>query len=78
MLGEAIKDAKSFGWKTPEEKLDHDWTEMVTAIQNHIGSLNWGYRVSLRDKKVRQHLTRSDIIVLCFKENIKRHLCSHM
>jgi thioredoxin reductase (NADPH) len=47
-----MKDAKSFGWKTPEEKFDHDWTQMVTAIQDHIVSLNWGYRVSLRDKKV--------------------------
>lgn len=25
---------------------------MVEAIQNYIGSLNWGYRVSLREKTV--------------------------
>lgn len=25
---------------------------MVEAIQSHIGSLNWGYRVALREKKV--------------------------
>ena len=25
---------------------------MVEAIQAHIGSLNWGYRVALREKKV--------------------------
>lgn len=25
---------------------------MVEGIQNHIGSLNWGYRVALREKKV--------------------------
>lgn len=25
---------------------------MKTAINNYIGSLNWGYRVSLRDKNV--------------------------
>lgn len=25
---------------------------MVEAIQNYIGSLNWGYRVSLREKSV--------------------------
>ena len=25
---------------------------MVEAVQNHIGGLNWGYRVALRDKQV--------------------------
>lgn len=25
---------------------------MKEAINNYIGSLNWGYRVALRDKKV--------------------------
>lgn len=25
---------------------------MVEGIQAHIGSLNWGYRVALREKKV--------------------------
>ena len=25
----------------------------MDAIQNHIGSLNWGYRVALRDKGVK-------------------------
>lgn len=25
---------------------------MVTAVQDHIGGLNFGYRVALRDKKV--------------------------
>lgn len=30
----------------------HNWETMVEAIQNYIGSLNWGYRVSLREKTV--------------------------
>ena len=25
---------------------------MVQEVQNHIGSLNWGYRVALREKNV--------------------------
>lgn len=25
---------------------------MKTAVNNYIGSLNWGYRVALRDKNV--------------------------
>ncbi|OON20381.1 thioredoxin and glutathione reductase [Opisthorchis viverrini] len=30
----------------------HDWGKMVEAIQNHIHSLNWGYRVVLRENAV--------------------------
>uniref|UniRef100_A0A3Q4HCF7 Thioredoxin reductase 3 n=1 Tax=Neolamprologus brichardi TaxID=32507 RepID=A0A3Q4HCF7_NEOBR len=30
----------------------HNWDTMKTAVNNYIGSLNWGYRVSLRDKNV--------------------------
>lgn len=30
----------------------HNWNTMVEGIQAHIGSLNWGYRVALREKKV--------------------------
>lgn len=31
----------------------HNWHTMKEAIQNYIGSLNWGYRVALRDKDVK-------------------------
>lgn len=48
---EDLKDSREFGWQTPEG-ITHDWNKMVEGIQNHIGSLNWGYRVALRDKKV--------------------------
>lgn len=51
LLGEALKDSKEFGWKTPDN-IQHDWETMKNAIQDYIGSLNWGYRVQLRDKKV--------------------------
>lgn len=30
----------------------HNWETMKMAVNNYIGSLNWGYRVALRDKKV--------------------------
>uniref|UniRef100_A0A4W6FHT9 thioredoxin-disulfide reductase (NADPH) n=1 Tax=Lates calcarifer TaxID=8187 RepID=A0A4W6FHT9_LATCA len=30
----------------------HNWETMRTAVNNYIGSLNWGYRVALRDKNV--------------------------
>ncbi|XP_076068724.1 thioredoxin reductase 1 [Oratosquilla oratoria] len=51
ILGHDNKDSKEFGWVLPEE-ITHNWGKMVESIQNHIGSLNWGYRVALRDKKV--------------------------
>jgi len=52
LLGEAVKDAQTFGWELEPEKIQHSWTKMVEQIQNHIGALNWGYRVALREKKV--------------------------
>lgn len=51
LLGHNFTDAKAFGWQVPD-KVNHDWETMRNAIQDHIGSLNWGYRVQLRDKKV--------------------------
>jgi len=52
LLGEAVKDAKSFGWEIEAEKVQHNWAKMVEEVQNHIGALNWGYRVALREKGV--------------------------
>jgi len=52
-LGESIKDAEKFGWKVKEENVSHDWDAMVGAVQDYIGSLNWGYKVELRDKNVK-------------------------
>lgn len=51
ILGQSIDDSKKFGWNLPENA-SHDWNTMVQGIQDHIGSLNWGYRVALREKKV--------------------------
>ena len=33
--------------------VEHDWEKLVGGVQDHIGSLNWGYRVQLRDKNVK-------------------------
>ena len=52
LLGRAIQDAKSFGWQVSED-VQHKWEVLVEAIQNHIKSLNWGYRVSLQEKNVK-------------------------
>ncbi|XP_060050307.1 thioredoxin reductase 1, cytoplasmic isoform X4 [Erinaceus europaeus] len=51
LLGQALKDSRDYGWNV-NEKVKHDWEKMTEAVQNHIGSLNWGYRVALREKRV--------------------------
>jgi len=51
LLGEGMHDAKEYGWAVPD-KVAHNWNKLIEAIQDHIGSLNWGYRTSLREKKV--------------------------
>lgn len=35
-----------------ELRKSFDWNELVNSVQNHIGSLNFGYRVQLRSKNV--------------------------
>ncbi|XP_018900294.1 thioredoxin reductase 1, mitochondrial isoform X2 [Bemisia tabaci] len=53
LLGEAIHDAKAYGWQIPDpEAIKIDWEAIKTAVQNHVKSVNWVTRVMLRDKKV--------------------------
>merc|ERR1712142_153962 len=52
LLGEAVQDAKSFGWDVDKTQVNHNWGKMVEEIQAHIGGLNWGYKVALREKEV--------------------------
>ena len=49
LLGEALHaDAPAYGWVLGSQPITHDWSKLVTAVQDHIASLNFGYRVSLR------------------------------
>lgn len=51
LLGEAINDARSYGWQLPDaENIKHEWGALKEAVQNHIKSVNWVTRVELRDK----------------------------
>jgi thioredoxin reductase (NADPH) len=53
LFGEAIQhDAAHYGWQIPQDQVKHSWSKMVDAVQDYIGSLNWGYKNELRDKKV--------------------------
>lgn len=60
LLGECISDSEEFGWTTGGKK--HDWGKMVQSIQDHIGSLNFGYRVALRNKNV-QYINNYGVFV---------------
>ncbi|GBG90596.1 hypothetical protein CBR_g50939 [Chara braunii] len=50
LLGETLVDAEEAGWKVKVG--GHDWGKMVQVVQDYIGSLNWGYRIALRDEKI--------------------------
>ncbi|VDM94917.1 unnamed protein product [Thelazia callipaeda] len=52
LLGEYIEDAKKYGWEIPEGEKVLNWDKLKNAVQDHIASLNWGYRVQLREKSV--------------------------
>nr|XP_033782285.1 thioredoxin reductase 3 [Geotrypetes seraphini] len=52
LLGQALKDSTKFGWEY-HEQVQHNWIIMRDKIQDYINSLNWGYRVALRDKKIK-------------------------
>ena len=51
-IGHALDDARQYGWDFSQE-VTHNWSKMVENVQAHVGSLNWGYRVALRDKNVK-------------------------
>ena len=50
-LKEAILDAESYGWNVSTH-LEHKWSRMVNSVQDHIASLNFGYRTELRSANV--------------------------
>lgn len=52
ILGHGLKDSTFYGWDVAE-RAEHSWKTMVGNIQDHIGSLNWGYRQALADKGVK-------------------------
>ncbi|KAL3189523.1 hypothetical protein MRX96_002827 [Rhipicephalus microplus] len=50
LLGQGIKDSTSFGWEMQDVKFK--WETMRGNIRDYIASLNWKYRVSLREAGV--------------------------
>ncbi|KRX95068.1 Thioredoxin reductase 2, mitochondrial, partial [Trichinella pseudospiralis] len=53
LIGQAIRDAKSFGWNVASEsKILFNWDNLRVNVQKHIRSLNWGYRVQMNQNSV--------------------------
>ncbi|XP_077268268.1 thioredoxin reductase 1 isoform X2 [Temnothorax americanus] len=52
LLGEAIREAATFGWQLDPKTVKIDWEALRTSVQNHVKSVNWVTRVELRTKKV--------------------------
>ncbi|XP_053318728.1 thioredoxin reductase 1, cytoplasmic [Spea bombifrons] len=53
LMRQALKDSHKYGWQVDANTVQHSWEAMTDSIQNYIGSLNWNYRVSLMENKVK-------------------------
>ncbi|XP_065205139.1 thioredoxin reductase 2, mitochondrial isoform X2 [Planococcus citri] len=53
LLGEAVKHAEAFGWQIDSSNIKIDWGKLVQAVQDHIKSVNWTTKVSLKENKVK-------------------------
>jgi len=53
LLNESVQtDAKPFGVSVPPTTTTHSWSDLRQSVQNHIRSLDFKYRVALREKNV--------------------------
>ncbi|CAH8442313.1 unnamed protein product [Heterobilharzia americana] len=52
LISHSLEDAHHFGWNVDKSNISHNWSTMIEGVQSHIGSLNWGYKVTLRDNQV--------------------------
>ena len=54
LLGRVLADdAPAFGWAAADAAATHDWPTLVQSVQDHVKSLNWGYRSTLQKAGVR-------------------------
>jgi len=52
IIGNTIhNDAEKFGWKLTG--VEHNWDALRTTVQNHVKSLNFGYKSGLRSNNVK-------------------------
>ncbi|XP_014246375.1 thioredoxin reductase 1, mitochondrial isoform X2 [Cimex lectularius] len=80
LLGEAVHDAKTFGWELPElSTVKINWGALIQSVQNHVKSVNWVTRVLLRDKKIdyinaHGHLADPHTVVAVLKDGSEKAL----
>ncbi|KAJ5080331.1 thioredoxin reductase 1 cytoplasmic [Anaeramoeba ignava] len=51
-IKELMDFSESYGWNFDKSSLKMDWKTLVGNVQDHIHSLNWGYKTKLRDKNI--------------------------
>lgn len=51
LLGHSLQEARDFGWEFDKD-VKHNWETLKNGIQDHIASLNWGYKTQLRSAKI--------------------------
>jgi len=52
LLGELKHDTEECGWGI-DSTAGHNWDKMIKNVNNHVKSLNWGYKVSLLENEVK-------------------------
>lgn len=52
LMAEYGHDGKFFGWEDVTGSRKFSWPKLVEGVQNHIASINFGYKVQLREKSV--------------------------
>ena len=51
LLGDMRKDQQAAGWDIPEN-VSYNWEAGIHAVNLHIRSINWGYKIQLGEKKI--------------------------
>lgn len=46
----SFQHAEAFGWEIDSSNLKINWSKLVQAVQDHIKSVNWTTKVSLKEK----------------------------
>lgn len=54
LTGELRHDQELCGWEV-DHKTPHNWNTMIDNVNNHIRSLNWGYKTQLMKEKVKYY-----------------------
>eukprot|EP01084_Bolivina_argentea_P015190 28397_1 len=55
LLGESMHDAHALGWQIPENHKDikFSWAKLSDTVTSYVRSLNWGYKVQLREQGIK-------------------------